>query len=303
MRKSPCEMGYCSSPHSKGGVKIIDPQWQASALLVKLLVRGMSFGYEPWKALVRYRVAQTRQSRRGHWPINANWIMNNQRLVKQGSTMWQGVMRAWNSIQSGLEQHAPSSWAEIMRQPLFGNRLLTNERGVQWGTAARSNMRWWAERGFQALKDISKENGQEWRTFQELLRLRRTRVAPALYAQLVTSIPWAATPRPSHTCGQWLAPYDDENCIKLVYHLLHPETNEASIFRREQSEQLTLLAQKQQLPPDSREVRVVRTIGPKNTTLDFNPVKASPPELSLWFGGQNGWKNLIGIPKNGLGEG
>lgn len=44
-------------PIVRGGIKILDPQWQASALLVKLLIRGMSTGYEPWKVLVRYRVA------------------------------------------------------------------------------------------------------------------------------------------------------------------------------------------------------------------------------------------------------
>lgn len=49
-------------PIVRGGIKILDPQWQTSALLVKLLIRGLSAGYEPWKALVRYRVAQTKQS-------------------------------------------------------------------------------------------------------------------------------------------------------------------------------------------------------------------------------------------------
>jgi hypothetical protein len=49
-------------PIVRGGVKILDPKWQASALLVKLLIRGLSVGYEPWKTLVRYRVAQTKQS-------------------------------------------------------------------------------------------------------------------------------------------------------------------------------------------------------------------------------------------------
>ena len=47
-------------PIVRGGVKILDPQWQASALLVKQLIRGLSSGYEPWKILVRYRVSQTR---------------------------------------------------------------------------------------------------------------------------------------------------------------------------------------------------------------------------------------------------
>ena len=127
-------------PIVRGGIKILDPQWQTSALLVKLLMRGLSVGYEPWKVLVRYRVAQTRQSRRGKWPSHANWIMNARTLVKQGSTMWQGVMKAWSTIQSGLEQQNPSSWAKIMRQPLYGNRMLTNELGLQWGTESNTTM-------------------------------------------------------------------------------------------------------------------------------------------------------------------
>ena len=78
-------------PIVRGGVKILDPEWQTSALLVKQLIRGMSVGYEPWKALVRHRVAQTKQSRRGRWPAHANWMMNSAHLVQQGSNMWQGV--------------------------------------------------------------------------------------------------------------------------------------------------------------------------------------------------------------------
>ena len=165
-------------PIVRGGVKILDPEWQTSALLVKLLIRGMSVGYEPWKVLVRYRVAQTKQSRRGTWPAHANWIMNSAHLVQQGSAMWQGVMRAWSTMQVGLEQQEPQNWSEIARQPLFGNRLLTNPQGVQWGTKFRTNMRWWSEKGFRTLQDITRIDGEGWRTFDELLRLRRTSVAP-----------------------------------------------------------------------------------------------------------------------------
>ena len=97
-------------PIVRGGIKILDPQWQSFALLTKLMIQGMSVGYEPWKALVRYRVSQTKQSRRGHWPAHANWIMNSTKLIPQGSSMWQGVMKAWSTIQSGLEQQDPTSW-------------------------------------------------------------------------------------------------------------------------------------------------------------------------------------------------
>ena len=91
-------------PIVRGGIKILDPQWQTNALLVKLLIRGLSVGYEPWKAFVRYRVSQTKQSRRGKWPAHSNWIMNSRSLVKEGSTIWQGIMKAWATLQSGLEQ-------------------------------------------------------------------------------------------------------------------------------------------------------------------------------------------------------
>ena len=289
-------------PIVRGGVKIIDPQWQASALLVKQLVRGLSPGYEPWKTLVRHRVSQTRQSRRGRWPKHSNWIMNNRQLTKQGSTMWHGIMRAWNSIQSGLEQQAPECWSEIMRQPLFGNRLLTNEMGVQWGTERLTNMRWWAEKGFYALKDIIREDEQGWRTFQQLLRLRRTRLAPPLYAGLVRSIPWAATPRPSFSPGQWIAQKEEDGHIRFIYHLQRTSPLEASLYRKENTEQLTLLDKKQRPPPTAKEVRIVRTIGPRNAILDFNPKVTTPkddtqPESPLWLWGKQWLEELEWDPK------
>ena len=284
-------------PIVRGGVKIIDPQWQASAFLVKLLIRGMSVGYEPWKSLVRYRVAQTRQSRRGKWPTHANWIMNNQRLLKQGSTMWQGVMKAWNSIQSGLEQQDPTTWAEIMRQPLYGNRMLTSETGVQWGTEKISNMKWWAEKGFLNLKDIARSVSHGWRAFQELIKLRRTRVAPQLYARLVSSIPWDAIPRPPHAVGQWVA-VQEEGQIKHVYHLSNTDTEEASLYHKELNEQLCLLRTQQRVPAEAREVRIVRTLGPKHMILDFNPTEEPTDEQKLWLWGNTWLENIEWDPKD-----
>lgn len=219
-------------PIIHGGVKILDPQWQASVLWVKLLIRGLTVGYESWKALIRYRVAQTRQSRRGRWPTHANWIMIASHSTKQGSSMWQGVMKEWNTIQSGLEQQDPASWSEIMQQPLFGNRLLTNEMGVQWGTKPKSNMRTWAEKDFQTLQDIARSDGHGWRTFQELLRIRRTRAAPQLYAKMVNNIPWDATPMPPHSLGQWVAQQEENGSIQFIYHIQHIDPQEAALYRK-----------------------------------------------------------------------
>ena len=208
-------------PIVRGGVKIFDPQWKASALLVKLLLKGLIAGYEPWKVLVRSRVAQTKQLRRGRWPSNANWIMNAANLVKQGSSMWQGVMKAWRTIQSGLEQQDPTTWSKITRHPIFGNRFLTNEEDVQWGTTPRSNMLWWAEKGYSKLQDFAKQNGQGWRTFAELSRLKRPRVAPPLYAKVLSSIPWESTPMPPTVVGQWVAPKEADGTLQRIYHMCY----------------------------------------------------------------------------------
>jgi hypothetical protein len=275
-------------PIVRGGVKILDPQWQTSALLIKLLIRGMSVGYEPWKTLVRHRVAQTKQSRRGKWVANANWIMNNRQIVKQGSTMWQGIMRAWNSIQSGLEQQAPTSWTEIMRQPLYGNRLLTNEVGIQWGTEPRSNMIWWPGKGLKTIKDIAKREGQGWKEYQELRGMRRTRVAPHLYNRLTNSIPWEATPRPLNTVGQWLAEIEEDDTIHQVLHLQQTDPIMATVYRKERNERLTPIGTQQHIPEWAREVRIVRTIGNRHTILDYNPVGDTPDEQTLWLFG-NTW--------------
>ena len=284
-------------PIVRDGVKILDPQWQASALLVKLLVRGMTPGYEPWKSLVRYRVSQTRQSRRGKWPSHANWMMNNHHPAKQGSSMWQGVMKAWNTIQSGLEQQPPTCWTEIMRQPLYGNRLLTSEEGIQWGTEARSKMRMWPDKGISALQDIVKSDGQGWKTFQDLHRIRRTRAAPQLYAKLVQSIPWEAAPPPPATVGQWVA-QREEGGFQFAYHIQHINPTRAILYKKDPSERLSLIAPNQMPPADAKEIRIIRTMGPKNYVLDCNPpLDDTTEEQTLWIWGNNWVVDLPWDPK------
>lgn len=286
-------------PIVRGGVKILDPEWQTSALLVKLLIRGMSVGYEPWKALVRYRVAQTKQSRRGRWPAHANWIMNAAHLVQQGSPLWQGVMRAWSTIQSGIEQQDPQSWSEIARQPLYGNRFLTSDKGIQWGTELRTNMRWWSEKQVRTLQDIARPDWEGWRTFPELRRLKRTSVAPNLYAKVVNSIPWTAQPMPPHQPGQWIAAKEEDGSIKHVYHIQHTNPMIAQVYNRLASEQLQLIGQSQPVPIRAmREVRVLRCGGEKKIVLDYNPRDETDAEHSLWLWGNDWVSNLAWDPKD-----
>jgi hypothetical protein len=130
-----------------------------------------------------------------------------------------------------LEQQAPSSWSEIASQPLFRNRLLTNELGSQWGTKARSRMRTWAEKGYHTFKDIARDTKHGWKTFPELSRLRRTRNAPNLYTDLINSIPWESNPMPIHTKSQWVAQNEEADDIQFVPTFSTP-SNKRALFTK-----------------------------------------------------------------------
>lgn len=212
--------------------------------------------------------------------------------------MWQGVMRAWGTIQAGLEQQDPQSWAEIARQPIFGNRFLTNEKGFQWGTEGRSNLKWWAEKNVSTLQDIARADGEGWNTFTKLGRLRRTSVAPHLYARIVRSIPWIANPIPNHQIGQWIAEKEADGSITTVYHLQKITPLEAKTYRKDRYEQLHFVAQNQAVPTRlMKEVRVLRCIGSKKVVLDYNPKEETEPDQTLWLWGNDWINNLAWDPR------
>ena len=285
-------------PIVRGGVKILDPQWQASALLVKQLIRGLSSGYEPWKVLVRYRVSQTKQSRRGRWPTHPNWIMNARNLVKQGSSLWQGIMKAWHTMQSGIKQQDPTCWAEIVRQPLFGNIFLTNTVGIQWGTDARSSMLRWMEKGLRSLKDIANTEGPGWLPFEQNQRLRPNSLTRAIYNRILQSILWDNIPPNSISPGQWVAPKEADGSIRRILHITNIDPLEATLYLKDKTERLTPVAQQHLcFGEELGEVRVVRCIGDKRVVLDFNP-RTTTEAHSLWLWGNEWIKMMEWDPKD-----
>lgn len=144
--------------------------------------------------------------------------------------MWQGVMKAWHTIQSAIEQQDPNTWLEILRQPILGNRFLPNEVGTQWGTEPRSNMKLWMEKHIKSLKDIAKEDGTAWKPFDEQPALRRRTAAPNLYNIFLFCIPWAPQPAPIHTLGQWIAHKEEDGSLQTIYHITRIEPLEATKY-------------------------------------------------------------------------
>lgn len=213
--------------------------------------------------------------------------------------MWQGVMKAWSTLQYGIEQHDPGSWAEIAGQPIFGNRFLTSNQGVQWGTEPRTNMRWWMEKKFRALNDKARPEGDGWRAFPELLWLRCTRISPSLYAKLVNSIPWDASLLPDPTTGQWLTPKENDGSIQSIFYITKTNPVQIARYHKEKTECLRLREEQTTLPLDKQlpEVRVARCGGPKRMIIDYNPTEDLEMETTLWLWGADWISNLEWDPK------
>jgi hypothetical protein len=122
-------------PTSRGGLGIIDPRAQSETLLAKLLTRGLAPGGEPWKELIKHKAEQTRLQVHSKGPSTAdiNWIFAANKLKKTHGSMWNSILGAWLKVRSELTKTEPTSSAEILRQPLFGNPSIFNVNGSPLG--------------------------------------------------------------------------------------------------------------------------------------------------------------------------
>jgi hypothetical protein len=191
-------------------------------------------------------------------------MMNARNLVKQGSSLWQGIMKAWHTMQSRLEQQDPTCWAEIIRQPLFGNRFLTNTIGIQWGTDARSTMLRWMEKGMRSLGDMANLEGHGWLPFEQNPKLRPNSFTRAIYNRILQSIPWDNNPPNFISPGQWVAPKEADGSIHRVLHITCVEPLEATLYLKDATEMLTPAPQQHLcFCEELGEVRVVCCLGEK----------------------------------------
>jgi hypothetical protein len=115
---------------------------------------------------------------------------------------------------------------------------------------------------------------------------------------MVTNIPWDATPMPPLTLGQWLAQKEKDGSVNFIYPLQQANLPVVTLYKKETNKQLALLGDKQRPPARSREVRVIRTFGPKNIILDYNPQDDTTTEQASWLWGNNWITELQWDPKD-----
>ncbi len=127
-------------PTSQGGLEIIDPKTQSEALLAKLLIRGFAPRGEPWKELMRHKANQIRLLVHGMGPTmeDINWLFATTKLKRPPTSLWKSILYSWLNVRSGLCKLEPTNSAKTLRQPVFGNPLITNQDGRPLGLSGKS---------------------------------------------------------------------------------------------------------------------------------------------------------------------
>jgi hypothetical protein len=157
-------------PIAKGGLGIIDPKTQSKALIAKLLVRGLAPGGEPWKELIRHHADQTKLlvHKKGLNTLDINWIFVAPKLKRTPCSMWKSILGAWINVRLGLTKENPTSRAEMLRQPLFGNPSFTNTKGLPLGVSVQSEGCAFARSGHTRVRDLWNQEAQDWKNLSNL---------------------------------------------------------------------------------------------------------------------------------------
>jgi hypothetical protein len=191
---------------SQGGLGIIDPKSQSEALLAKLLIRGLAPGGELWKELIRKNVDQIRLSVHGKGPSipDINWLFAASKLKRTRPSMWKSILGSWLSVRPGLTKSNPTSAAETLRQPIFGNPSVLNTSGTPLGLGGTRDGNAFANHGCTRVKDLWSNAKRGWKSLAKL-GMSYHENNRKCKEDIAKSIPWrpdayAKQPQP----GEWI---------------------------------------------------------------------------------------------------
>lgn len=285
-------------PLDRGGLKLLDPEIQASALLVKLLTRGLTPGAEPWKDFIAHRAESCQQLKGGRWPKNSQWLMTADKILKLGSDFWMGTWRAWKLVRKGVIQSKPQHWAEIIRQPLFGNNFIRNAQGNMLGMSKNGRFRNWAKKGLSKTLDIWDPQTRAWMSRRDLNSILKTPKIAEQSREVLESIPWdlGDYSDPIQT-GDWLV---DVSALPPP-GIIHVQSIREgtpwgwSYFTRPDSDTIHKLEEDPR-PINTRIVtwaRVATRSGFKDRITNFNPKENPPDGAAAWVVGRKGISDLV----------
>jgi len=146
--------------------------------------------------------------------------------------MWKSIVEAWLNARPGLSKSDPSSPAEILKQPIFGNPSILNSKGIPLGVGGLREGSSFAKAGYTRIKDFWNEKTKGWKSFTGLGMSYHPSNREC--RELITnSIPWRPDEHEDHTqIGNWIAnPTPPIGCpLDWVYLVLAKDGETATVL-------------------------------------------------------------------------
>ncbi len=118
-----------------------------------------------------------------------NWLFVATKLKRPPTSLWKSILSAWMNVRPGLSKSESTNAAEVLRQLVFGNPLVTNQDRRPLGLSGRSEGNALVNAGHSRVGDFWDLEAKTWKNLSALGMSSHASNKPNRDL-IVASIPW-----------------------------------------------------------------------------------------------------------------
>jgi len=134
-----------------------------------------------------------------------NWLFAATKLKRPPTSLWKNILHSWLSVRFDLRKSEPTNSTEMLRQPVFGNPLITNQDDRPLGLNGKSEGNTLTNAGCSRIDDFWDSEKENWKglsalevSFHPTNRLNKNLI--------INSIPWdPTTTSKKSVVGEWVS--------------------------------------------------------------------------------------------------
>jgi hypothetical protein len=195
-------------------------------------------------------------------------------------SMWRSIVEAWLNARPGLCKSDPTSPAEILRQPIFGNPSILNQKGIPLGIGGLREGNSFAKAGHTRVKDFWNKSTRGWKSFTNLGMSYHSSNRECRET-ITSSIPWRPDEHEDQArVGDWIANPRPPvgNPLDWIYLVLTKDKDTATVleFHRPTPNGRIQLTTNQTHTISTTNHRQVRVLAQENPKATFKVARDSP---------------------------
>ncbi len=128
---------------------------------------------------------------------NINWLFAAPKFKQIRPSMWKSIVGSWLNVRPGLTKADPTSKAETLKQPLFGNPSILNANGAPLGLGGLRDESAFARHGYTRIKDLWSHEERDWKSLSKL-GMGYHESNRRCKESIAASIPWRANECAKH---------------------------------------------------------------------------------------------------------